>query len=48
MPVHDVHWAAPSEPTLGADGDPSHHPVATSGLLDTQVGDHDVDAGQLG
>lgn len=32
-----MHWAAPSEPTLGADGDPSHHPVATSGLLDTLV-----------
>ena len=47
LPVHDVHRAAPSQPALAADGDPGHHPVAGSGLLDTQVGDHNVDAGQL-
>jgi hypothetical protein len=48
LPVHDMHRAAPSKPSVAANGHPGHHhPVPGSGLLDSQVGDHDVEAGQL-
>ena len=47
LPVDDVHGAAAAEPAVRAHRDPGDHPVPGPGLLDAQIDDDHVGAGEF-